>query len=61
MTVTIEAALAALEALADPAKAAEMAAYHKSTRRFFGVTVPQIDDLAAEEQVSFQVAGIGNQ
>ncbi|WP_407703792.1 DNA alkylation repair protein [Tabrizicola oligotrophica] len=41
----VEQALAALEALADPAKAADMAAYHKSTRRFYGVSVPQIDDL----------------
>lgn len=46
MTVTTEQALADLQALADPAKAADMAAYHKSSRAFFGVTVPQIDDLA---------------
>jgi len=46
MSVTPEQALAALEALADPAKAGEMAAYHKSSRRFFGVSVPQIDDLS---------------
>ena len=46
MTVTVDQAIAALEALANPEKAAEMAAYHKSTRRFFGVSVPQIDDLA---------------
>lgn len=46
MTVTPEQALAALQALEDPAKAAEMAAYHKSSRRFLGVSVPQIDDLA---------------
>lgn len=39
-------ALAALHALANPEKAAEMAAYHKSTRSFFGVTVPQITELA---------------
>lgn len=45
MTVTVDQAIAALEALANPEKAAEMAAYHKSTRRFFGVSVPQIDDL----------------
>lgn len=45
MTVSVEQALAALEAAGDPAKAPEMAAYHKSTRQFFGVTVPQIDDL----------------
>lgn len=46
MTVTVDQAIAALEALANPEKAVEMAAYHKSTRRFFGVSVPQIDDLA---------------
>jgi len=46
MTVTVDQAIAALEALANPEKAAEMAAYHKSSRRFFGVSVPQIDDLA---------------
>lgn len=46
MTVTLDQALAALEALANPTKAAEMAAYHKSTRRFFGVSVPQIDELS---------------
>ena len=45
MTVSLDQAIAALEALANPEKAAEMAAYHKSTRRFFGVSVPQIDDL----------------
>jgi 3-methyladenine DNA glycosylase AlkD len=46
MTVTVDQAIAALEALANPEKATEMAVYHKSTRRFFGVSVPQIDDLA---------------
>jgi 3-methyladenine DNA glycosylase AlkD len=39
-------ALAQLEALADPAKAAEMAAYHKAPRRYLGLSVPVIDDLA---------------
>ena len=34
-----------LQALADPVKAAEMAAYHKASRPYLGVTVPQIDDL----------------
>jgi 3-methyladenine DNA glycosylase AlkD len=46
MTVSVDQALAGLEALSNPEKAAEMAAYHKSTRRFLGVTVPQIDDLS---------------
>jgi hypothetical protein len=34
-----------LQALADPAKAAEMAAYHKVPRVYLGVTVPQIEEL----------------
>lgn len=35
-----------LQALANPVKAAEMAAYHKVERPYLGVAVPQIDDLA---------------
>ena len=46
MSVSVDQALAGLEAHANPEKAAEMAAYHKSTRRFLGVTVPEIDDLS---------------
>lgn len=34
-----------LQVLADPTKAAEMAAYHKIDRPYLGVTVPQIDEL----------------
>jgi 3-methyladenine DNA glycosylase AlkD len=41
-------ALEALEALADPVKAAEMAAYHKAKRRYLGVPVPQIETLVAD-------------
>jgi 3-methyladenine DNA glycosylase AlkD len=37
--------LAELQALADPAKAAEMAAYHKAARPYLGVPVPAIEDL----------------
>ena len=37
--------LAELEALADPAKAAGMAAYHKVDRPYLGVPVPQIAEL----------------
>ncbi|MBL9056101.1 MAG: DNA alkylation repair protein [Rhodobacteraceae bacterium] len=52
--------LQALEALADPAKAVEMAAYHKAPRRYLGVTVPQITELAngwrAERTVEERVA-----
>lgn len=45
MTVTPDQAQAALQAQANPEKAAEMAAYHKSSRPFLGLSVPQIDDL----------------
>ena len=34
-----------LEALANPAKAAEIAAYHKAPRRYLGVPVPDIETL----------------
>jgi 3-methyladenine DNA glycosylase AlkD len=37
--------LAELQALADPVKAAEMAAYHKVDRPYLGVPVPQIEEL----------------
>jgi 3-methyladenine DNA glycosylase AlkD len=38
--------LAQLQALANPVKAAEMAAYHKADRPYLGVSNPDIDDLA---------------
>ena len=41
-------ALARLEALGDEGKAAEMAAYHKISRRYLGVSVPQVEELVAE-------------
>lgn len=34
-----------LQALANPDKAAEMAAYHKAARTYLGVSVPQIEEL----------------
>lgn len=40
-----EAALAALIALSDALKAAEMAAYHKADRRYLGLAVPGIEEL----------------
>ena len=43
----IAEALAQLEALADPGKAAEMATYHKISRRYLGVSVPQVEELVA--------------
>jgi 3-methyladenine DNA glycosylase AlkD len=44
----IPAALAQLQALADDARAAEVAAYHKAARRYLGVPVPQVEALVAE-------------
>lgn len=41
-------AVSALEAMADAARAAEMAAYHKVDRPYLGVAVPVIDALARE-------------
>lgn len=35
-----------LQALANPEKAAEMAAYHKAPRTYLGISVPQITELA---------------
>ena len=55
--MTPEAALAALEAAADPARAADMAAYHKAPRRYLGVTVPVIDTLARDWRQDMDVAG----
>ena len=37
--------LAQLEALANPAKAAEMQTYHKVPRRYLGIAVPEIETL----------------
>ncbi len=39
-------ALAELDALADPTRAAEAAAYHKAPRRYLGIPVPAITTLA---------------
>jgi len=46
--MTVEEALAALKAEAEPGKAAEMAAYHKADRPYLGVANPVIDRLARE-------------
>lgn len=50
-------ALAELEALADPARAAEMAAYHKAPRRYLGVAVPEIQTLTARWRAGLDVSG----
>lgn len=46
--MTPEAAIAALRAEADPARAAQEAAYHKTTREVLGLRVPRITELATE-------------
>ncbi len=53
----LPAALAALEALADPVKAAEMLAYHKAKRRYLGVPVPQIEALVADWRAAATLDG----
>ena len=51
----IAEALARLEALGDAGKAAEMAAYHKVSRRYLGVAVPQIEESVAEWRAALSV------
>ncbi len=51
----IAQALAQLEALADPGKAAEMAAYHKISRPYLGVSVPQVEELVAEWRAALDI------
>jgi 3-methyladenine DNA glycosylase AlkD len=46
--MTPEAAIAALRAEADPVRAAQEAAYHKTTREVLGLRVPRITELATE-------------
>ena len=53
----VEQALACLEALGDPGRAAAMAAYHKTPRRCLGVPVPQITDLATGWRAGLDVPG----
>ncbi len=44
--MTVDTALAELQARANTAKAAEMAAYHKVARAYLGVSVPEIGELS---------------
>jgi 3-methyladenine DNA glycosylase AlkD len=44
--MTPEDAIAALRAEADPARAAQEAAYHKTTREVLGIPVPRVTELA---------------
>jgi 3-methyladenine DNA glycosylase AlkD len=53
--MTVDEALAALTALADPQQAADMAAYHKVARPYLGVRVPLIDGLARDWRQSLTV------
>lgn len=46
MVTTIDTALTQLHALANPARAAEAAAYHKAPRDYLGIPVPTLADLA---------------
>lgn len=53
--MTPEAALAALEAVADPSKVAEMARYHKVERRYLGVANPVIDEFVKKWRAALDV------
>lgn len=46
--MTPEAAIAALRAEADPVRAAQEAAYHKTSREVLGLRVPRITELATQ-------------
>lgn len=46
--ITPDRALAVLQALADPGRAAEMARYHKIDRPYLGLGNPQVDDLVRD-------------
>lgn len=44
--ITLDTALAQLRAEADPTRASEAAAYHKTARDYLGIPVPRLTDLA---------------
>ena len=50
-------AIAQLTALGDPSRADLAAAYHKAPRRYLGVAVPQVTDLANAWRASLDVPG----
>ncbi len=54
--MTPEAAIAALEAAAQPGRAAQMARYHKQTRRVIGVANPVLNDLTRDWRRALSVA-----
>ena len=49
--------LAHLERIGDPQKAVEMAAYHKVSRRYYGVANPVLDDIGKLSRQSLDVSG----
>lgn len=53
--MTPDMALAALEALADPARAPEMARHHKAQRRYLGIANPVLNDLASDWRKSLSL------
>ena len=55
--IELPEALAQLGTRADPEKAAELVAYHKAPRRYLGVAVPQITELASLWRAELDVAG----
>ncbi len=55
--MTPETALAQLHALADPTRAAEVAAYHKVPRPYLGVSVPDLTALATSWRAVLDTAG----
>ncbi|MCB2110277.1 MAG: DNA alkylation repair protein [Defluviimonas sp.] len=57
MAITHEAAIAALIALEDRARARDMAAYHKAPRRYLGIRVPVVTDLARGWRAELDVPG----
>lgn len=48
MTLTTDAALEALHAHADPARAAGMASYHKADRPYLGIAMPEVNALVKD-------------
>ena len=55
--MTPDIAIATLEALGDAQRAVESAAYHKADRRYLGVSVPQITELANGWRADLDVPG----
>lgn len=55
--VSVSAALAQLEALSDPVRAAEARAYHKIDRRYLGIRNPVVDPLVKEWRAACSLEG----